>query len=362
MAAKNENITWQLDTESVSKALEEERSLNDLTTLLTEMQMIVEEPASVSLTTDSALGTRADDEQERATAFSTIGAILFTEIGASAPYYVPVKNRLSMEQLPQVENAPSLTNYSTVIQALFDVCSGFNLSLLHSLASVSPADRDLIYKAFEYIKRPGRKSYPWMNGVMQNVVLDRFWWALTELDSRKSTVSHTGFGLRINKNPPSGVEVVVKKHRDWMNTLTTFIKSWESWKKKKSAYRPPGYLQAVGDAEPKAIGYLSVEGPSATAATGAQTSSGQAQVVSGSVAPAMPDGASATESREGDLTRRDASLSALLETTKPIVLHFINFAKLSKDSQVVEKAEFNFFHAALGLVALMLVSHICFVS
>ena len=61
MAAKNEDIIWQLDTESVSKALEEERSLNDLSMLLTGMQMIVEDPASVSLTMDSAPRTRADD-------------------------------------------------------------------------------------------------------------------------------------------------------------------------------------------------------------------------------------------------------------------------------------------------------------
>ena len=56
MAAKNEDIIWQLYTESVSKALEEERSLNDLSMLLTGMQMIVEDPASVSLTMDSAPG------------------------------------------------------------------------------------------------------------------------------------------------------------------------------------------------------------------------------------------------------------------------------------------------------------------
>ena len=61
MAAKDEDIIWQLDTESVSKALEEERSLNDLSILLTGMQMIVEDPASVSLTMDSAPRTRADD-------------------------------------------------------------------------------------------------------------------------------------------------------------------------------------------------------------------------------------------------------------------------------------------------------------
>ena len=61
MAAKDEDIIWQLDTESVSKALEEERSLNDLSMLLTGMQMIVEDPASVSLTMDSAPRTRADD-------------------------------------------------------------------------------------------------------------------------------------------------------------------------------------------------------------------------------------------------------------------------------------------------------------
>ena len=61
MAAKDEEIIWQLDTESVSKALEEERSLNDLSMLLTGMQMIVEDPASVSLTMDSAPRTRADD-------------------------------------------------------------------------------------------------------------------------------------------------------------------------------------------------------------------------------------------------------------------------------------------------------------
>ena len=57
MAAKNEDIIWQFDTESVSKALEEERSLNDLSMLLTGMQMIVEDPASVSLTMNSAPGT-----------------------------------------------------------------------------------------------------------------------------------------------------------------------------------------------------------------------------------------------------------------------------------------------------------------
>ena len=56
MAAKDEDIIWQLDTESISKALEEERSLNDLSMLLTGMQMIVEDPASVSLTMDSAPG------------------------------------------------------------------------------------------------------------------------------------------------------------------------------------------------------------------------------------------------------------------------------------------------------------------
>ena len=61
MAAKKEDIIWQLDTESISKALEEERSLNDLSMLLTGMQMIVEDPASVSLTMDSAPRTRADD-------------------------------------------------------------------------------------------------------------------------------------------------------------------------------------------------------------------------------------------------------------------------------------------------------------
>ena len=61
MAAKDEEIIWQLDTESVSKALEEERSLNDLSMLLTGMQMIVEDPTSVSLTMDSAPRTRADD-------------------------------------------------------------------------------------------------------------------------------------------------------------------------------------------------------------------------------------------------------------------------------------------------------------
>ena len=61
MAAKDEEIIWQLDTESISKALEEERSLNDLSMLLTGMQMIVEDPASVSLTMDSAPRTRADD-------------------------------------------------------------------------------------------------------------------------------------------------------------------------------------------------------------------------------------------------------------------------------------------------------------
>ena len=61
MAAKDEDIIWQLDTESISKALEEERSLNDLSMLLTGMQMIVEDPASVSLTMDSAPRTRADD-------------------------------------------------------------------------------------------------------------------------------------------------------------------------------------------------------------------------------------------------------------------------------------------------------------
>ena len=61
MAAKDEDIIWQLDTESISKALEEERSLNDLSMLLTGMQMIVEDPTSVSLTMDSAPRTRADD-------------------------------------------------------------------------------------------------------------------------------------------------------------------------------------------------------------------------------------------------------------------------------------------------------------
>ena len=61
MAAKDEDIIWQLDTESITKALEEERSLNDLSMLLTGMQMIVEDPASVSLTMDSAPRTRADD-------------------------------------------------------------------------------------------------------------------------------------------------------------------------------------------------------------------------------------------------------------------------------------------------------------
>ena len=61
MAEKDEDISWQFDTESVSKALEEERLLNDLSMLLTGMQMIVEDPASVSLTMDSAPRTRADD-------------------------------------------------------------------------------------------------------------------------------------------------------------------------------------------------------------------------------------------------------------------------------------------------------------
>ena len=61
MAAKDEDIIWQFNTESVSKALEEERSLNDLSMLLTGMQMIMEDPASVSLTMDSAPRTRADD-------------------------------------------------------------------------------------------------------------------------------------------------------------------------------------------------------------------------------------------------------------------------------------------------------------
>ena len=61
MAAKDEDIIWQLDTESISKALEEEWSLNDLSMLLTGMQMIVEDPASVSPRTDSAPRTRADD-------------------------------------------------------------------------------------------------------------------------------------------------------------------------------------------------------------------------------------------------------------------------------------------------------------
>ena len=260
MAAKDEDIIWQLDTESISKALEEERSLNDLSMLLTGMQMIVEDPASVSPRTDSAPRTRADDEQEHAKAFSTIGAIFFTEVGASAPYYVPIKNRLSMEQLPHVESTPSLTNYTTIIQALFDVCSDFNLSLLHSLASVNHVDRELIQRTFTYNKHPGAKSYGWMNGVMQNVVLDRFWWALTELDSRKSTMSHTGFGLHVNKNPPDGMEAAVKKHRDWQKTLTSFVDAWNSWKAKQSKCRP-GPLQAVGGAEPKTIGFLSVEGP-----------------------------------------------------------------------------------------------------
>ena len=266
-----------------------------------------------------------------------------------------------MEQLPHVESAPSLTNYTTIIQALFDVCSDFNLSLLHSLASVNHVDRELIQRAFTYNKRPGAKSYGWMNGVMQNVVLDRFWWALTELDSRKSTMSHTGFGLHVNKNPPDGMEAAVKKHRDWRKTLTSFVDAWKSWKEKQTGYRP-GPLQAVGGAEPKTIGFLSVEGPSATTTTGAQTSSGQLQAGSGSVASAMPDGAIATENREGDLTCRDASLSALLRATQPLVVHFMKFAKMSRDALVVEKAERNFFQAALGLVALMLVSDFCFES
>ena len=266
-----------------------------------------------------------------------------------------------MEQLPHVESAPSLTNYSTIIQALFDVCSGFNLSLLHSLASPNHADRELIQRAFTYNKRPGAKSYGWMNGVMQNVVLDRFWWALTELDSRKSAMSHIGFGLRINKNPPEGMGVAVKKHRDWQKTLTSFVNAWNSWKNKQSKYRP-GPLQAVGGAEPKTIRFPSVEGPSATTTTGAQATGGQLQAGYGSVASAMPEGTVATENREGGLTCHDASLSALLHATQPLVVHFMKFAKMSRDALVVEKAERNFFLAALGLVALMLVSDFCFES
>ena len=40
----------------------------------------------------------------------------------------------------------------------------------------------------------------------------------------------------------------------------------------------------------------------------------------------------------------------------------MKFAKMSRDALVVEKAERNFFLAALGLVALMLVSDFCFGS
>ena len=257
--------------------------------------------------------------------FSPMGSILFTELGASSPYYVPFDQRLSSSQIPERDPTGSWIEYRHIIEALYKTVSSFNLRLIESLASLKREERKLIRDATMtevLVKSRGTSEYA--NGHLGNQVLDRFWWANMPLDTTEDAVmQHGGFGLRINSNPPPNMKLAVDIQRHWSTTIAKFVDAWCKTKKNE--------MKAI---EANKTRRLTASGSSSLTIR---------DLLAGatSLSPLDPQGAGA---------------GAFLDSSRPLVQQFMQAGKDKGLAAYLTCVEKNFFQAALGLLALLLVS------
>lgn len=289
-----------VDTERAMNICEAEKSWTELQNLLTSLKLVP-----------------GPD-------FSPIGSILFTELGASSPYYVPFEQRLSSSQIPERDPTGSWIEYHHIITALYKTVSSFNVRLIESLASPKREERKLIRDATMtevLVKSRGTSEYA--NGHLGNQVLDRFWWAIMPLDTTEDVVmQHGGFGLRINSKPPPNLKLAVDIQRNWSTTIAKFVDAWCRTKKNE--------VKAIEASNARRL----------TASGSSSLTNGDLLDGATSLSPIAPGG------------ERCVSL----DSSRPLVQQFMQTAKDKGLAAYLTCVERNFFQAALGLLALLLVS------
>ena len=328
-----------LDSNSIHQALLAENSRAELDKLLSSLDM----------------------QSNPSKTFNPMGAVLFTELGASSPYYVPIHKRLSAGHLLKKDSCQNDRTPEDVVYAVHKVAWAFNLRLLESLASASPSERKLIRDAVTSESIIQGKAHEWMHGLLQNIVLDRIWWSLNDLDVTQSgsPLSHVGYGLRISQEPPKSMQTAVNLYRKWEETLARFVSAWDDVyaRKKITASDSNGIPQPMPikprPEQLRLTDALTVD-PEPTPEPGIGSTLASSNVTSST---------SDMQESAGDMQTTGRSTEiAFRERMTDIVQRFMKHGKGVGNEAHVNRTQHNFLQASLGLLGLVLVSQVLHVT
>lgn len=269
---------------------------------------------------------------------------LITPIGASVAYYNKVQvlnaviGRALGGHVEPVDNGSSDGGSLFLVKGVYNLCHRFNERLRQSLLSTSPDQRRLAYNCFSHGLPHGNMNRDWLHGALQCLVLDRIIFGVSEkpakdlrpLQKPLFKETHAGFSEDLSD--------YFFLHIKWTNTLDRF---GDAWRKGHGimlleAKQPtPLITHDIGPEEkvPTSDGQEMIRRE-------------QGEVTSTGVTPGQSEVLGLDASDASKQSRNGAAMTDLLKRIRT-----------AERNAGLMNVYYNFCSAALGLRALVMVSH-----